>query len=804
MRGTIDIKIRPTKLAFLVDPGNASQVRKAIRLASSLWGGAYCPIIPLYKRMPASWRESLLRPLAAREVASGYVEAYDPDILVQISADIPSYLADTRLPVVKPHEVWGSDGPLGEPTVGIGVFALLNAIYDECFKYTPKYPTRVILPSIPNKLGLFWASVYGEYENNIRQEILRHYAEPLDIKQPPIGVGTYAELTGEGIAFPRRITSWGLPHQHHLRFGQHACIFFMDASNVDDVIDYWNLRATGRNVLPLPKQFLHEESIRQLVIEFLVQERRPWTSDSKSFDVATFIRSRHSTMDEIQRYVSTLKFPEADPGNTNSSYCSLQHWYPRLWDEWARGKDGGVVDVYADGERAIHITSTSDLEMQLEPLVPDFFRKDWFHSEGLCANEFELRLFGADEHLAEVYPKINGDHLANTISGLGGLRNGWRIGRHGLVKLVQNRIVEPRTVPSSEAVFFAWLEDQGWTAKLSPPGILAKQIFKRLGGHPRLIAKKAVLGLLEHMNGGSVNRDGTPGTAAQITTAREMSVGEVKSRLHSPAMYEHFIKNGMFKLGLRTQCPTCQRNTWFAMAALNESLECPKCLSSFPAAGNIDKSSGGWYYRTAGPFSVPNYADGAYAVLLTMELLGDRMSTSWGATAVPSFVATSPDSRNLEADLAMFWKESRFGESNEGLLFGECKTYGNFEAKDIARMRELAEIFPGAVLVFSTLRDSLTKKEIASIGKIARAGRRPWKADRSVNPVLVLTGNELFDWRRPPLCWPEAQREKFSHVHGFLDLCDATQQMYLNLPPLHEEWRSRSELRRRRRKPLRN
>lgn len=52
MLGTVDIKLRPLRFAFLVDPGDAKQAREAIRLASTLWGGAYCPIIPLYKRMP--------------------------------------------------------------------------------------------------------------------------------------------------------------------------------------------------------------------------------------------------------------------------------------------------------------------------------------------------------------------------------------------------------------------------------------------------------------------------------------------------------------------------------------------------------------------------------------------------------------------------------------------------------------------------------------------------------------------------------------------------------------------------------
>jgi hypothetical protein len=46
MLGTVDIKLRPLRFAFLVDPGNPQQTREAIRLASTLWGGAYCPIIP--------------------------------------------------------------------------------------------------------------------------------------------------------------------------------------------------------------------------------------------------------------------------------------------------------------------------------------------------------------------------------------------------------------------------------------------------------------------------------------------------------------------------------------------------------------------------------------------------------------------------------------------------------------------------------------------------------------------------------------------------------------------------------------
>jgi hypothetical protein len=57
MIGSVDIKARPLRLAYLVDPRNAEQIRDAIQLSSTLWGGIYSPIIPLYKRLPNTWKQ---------------------------------------------------------------------------------------------------------------------------------------------------------------------------------------------------------------------------------------------------------------------------------------------------------------------------------------------------------------------------------------------------------------------------------------------------------------------------------------------------------------------------------------------------------------------------------------------------------------------------------------------------------------------------------------------------------------------------------------------------------------------------
>lgn len=799
MLGTVNIKVRPLRMAMLVDPNSALQVREAIRLASSLWGGTYFPIIPVHKRMPNSWRNGPLKAPLAKEVVLGLIDAFDPDMLVQFAASLPDYIADTRLKVVKPEELWGeADDESADPTTGIGAMDVLVDLYCECFKYQARRPYKALIPVLPKQHTLFWASVFGEYPAHVDKAINRDFSEPLAIERPELTPDNCWQLLDADHFFPRRITAWALMPGQGLPFGNHACVFFMDASRVEDITDYWNLRASGRSVLPLPKQFLKLPSFADAVRQFLIDERRPMRGEPKIVDAARFVRSRNMTMEDMQSYAAGLGLKARPEDGPHNPYFVLQHWYPRLWNEWARGKDGGVVDVYAEDEESMQIESASELTIRLKPLIPKLAKDRWIRCEGVCVNEFDLRMFGADDHLAEVYPRGQGEKLSRAISGWGGHRDGWRIGRHGLVKVITSPMPESRTALASEDVFFAWLADRGWMAELSPPGILAKKIFKRLSGTPLLLANRSILGLIEHMNGGPIDKSGMPQARGRRADERDISVGELKSRLGGPDSfrYDDFIQRGIFTLGLRTKCPICQRTTWFPVAALRESLECPKCLGIFSSAGNIEKTGNStWSYRTAGPFSVSNFADGAFAVLLTLDLLGDRMFTSMRTTSVPSFEAKNQNGKKLEADFGMFWRSQTYGETQDGILFGECKTYGKFENKDIRRMRDLAAFFPGAVLVFSTLRDELTKKEILGLARLAKAGRKHWKDDRPINPVLILTGNELLTAKRAPYCWDEALQRKFPRIIDLYSFSDASQQIYLKLPPLAEEWQKRFEQR---------
>lgn len=70
MFGSVAFKARPIRLAYLVEPNDTTHVREAIRLSSTLWGGAHFPMIPYSKRLPASWREKPFKSPSAESVST--------------------------------------------------------------------------------------------------------------------------------------------------------------------------------------------------------------------------------------------------------------------------------------------------------------------------------------------------------------------------------------------------------------------------------------------------------------------------------------------------------------------------------------------------------------------------------------------------------------------------------------------------------------------------------------------------------------------------------------------------------------
>ncbi len=84
--GTLNIKLRPFRLAFLVQPSDKAAIATAIETASFLWGGMFSPIIPVYNKLPKFWEPDTKRGFTAHSVLEGYLYAFDPTKVVKVGA----------------------------------------------------------------------------------------------------------------------------------------------------------------------------------------------------------------------------------------------------------------------------------------------------------------------------------------------------------------------------------------------------------------------------------------------------------------------------------------------------------------------------------------------------------------------------------------------------------------------------------------------------------------------------------------------------------------------------------------------
>ena len=831
--GTVNVRLRPIKLAFLVNPKDMKSLLQAIEINTFLWGGMYSPIIPTYKRIPPKWEYGPFkdRNVNAQSVLSGYLDNFDPDYVVPMG-ECSDYSLDVgnREKIDDVSEILAPVEEDGTPKYGIGLFEVLNYFIERELKFQRKHPLEVCIPRFGTWYLPFLASVFGKFSEQIDAIFWDHFAEALEAKKTDCAAANYAEFLKPMKLFLRRMTAFYLESiPSRPRWGQ--CVFFLDATKPLDIMDYWNLRALGWNVIPVPKQFARFDKTKQLALDVIEANHVPHYSNPEIYHFTTILKSRSISEDEHKHFVDSLGSSLSDE-NYKKPKIVFQTWYPRIWDEWARDKDHvECCDLEADS--AEHDMSTNQETIRFKTLDPKFINRFGGHGEARFANEIVLRLYGDTELFAEVIPE-GGKRLATAIS-FSAFE--WRFSRKGLVYLSRHsKWTVDLSLPQAEAIVTKWLELRGWRVELSPAGRVAKQMIRQLGGksNAEILARKGIIQLLGEMNsrneilsklhdeisnlqrllkqddfqtvaeeleafvkylgaiqpqlGGDkktmseadlwgkveeIANQMTPETANQTERNRKQQVKRIQGRIH-----QQLIDATILQLGIEIQCPVCTQYSWYSVKGADYELECPKCLEriSFPSVSKEVK----WSYRTLGPFSLPGQAYGAYTVLLTLRFFSDSRLLGGATTPLMSFTAKK-EKMELEADLALFFQASKFGDSKTEVIFAECKTFNNFQKKDADRMGKLGDAFPGTVLVFAALNKSLSEKEKTILRRVVDRSRKRRKNQRPFNHVLILTGAELFlesFWK--------SHLDRYARAKELFELCDLTQQVNLGMNSWHQ------------------
>lgn len=783
--GTLTQKLRPVKIAFLVNPTDKASVQKAIHINTLLWGGMFNPLVPCYKKLPKKWSDHKAKSETALSVIKGYIEGFDPDYFVNISSYSAGQLDISKEVIVDIEDLLKGFRQDAAPTVGAGIFEVLKQFKHDELRFLRKDKIEFIKADVDGAYKLFLSSIYGdlgEFEDFYYKSFLGDI-EPVRLDA---SISDYTEFVKPNHMFPRRLGAVYLEQRRQGPF-----LFYLDASQILDVIDYWNLRAAGYDVVPFPKQAESEEKVKQLAEQIIEEGYWPYRHNQDMFHHSTFLKSRSTGEGELETFSKSLNVKK--PSKGKDIKFSLQHWYPRIWNDWARKNTQEYIVPAYSRERNVELLEGQQ-NFRVKTLDPEF---DLFYantSSPRFANEIDSRIYGNEELLAQAIPQ-GGEHLSHAI-GKYSLRE-WRISKTGPVYLSGHTEWSINYHPPlAEPVMTAWFKEQGWEVRLSPSGKIAKQMVRQLGGIlgiANLQHEKLITLFHDLNNKGFISETDFKGRISRI-------VNEDEVWIKRDQFIQNLLAKNIFQLGVQVICPVCSQKSWYALEVMSDESRCSSCLNDFSiqSIGLDDKQ---WAYKATGTFGLPKQAYGAYSVLLTLHTLTRDHHEK--ITPILSFEANKGN-KNIEADLCLFTEKEFRDETTQELLFAECKTYNKFEKKDIERMKVLAAEFPGSVLVLATMRENLTEAEKRLIKPLVNKGRRYWKSEKTNNPVIILTGTELFSNYGIPYCWKgkegkagEIEKGNF-YARNLSEIADATQQIYLGMQPYHqwraEQWQKRKKV----------
>lgn len=796
----IDLRLRPIRFGFLVRPTDKAKILEIFRLNTCLWGGMFNPIIPYFKRVPSWWERHGFRFENAKQIIDGYLDFFEPDFLVEAEEGLASELGFDSERVLHFENILEKPGEWSRDKHGLSTQDLYYELYKEDFRFESRHKRNVV--HVKPKERNFTGFVAASFGNFPIQEKLRYFENNYTSVFEPEHISLDANALLKLFETPHisalRIGKAKLRASYH-DHGDHS-VFILNTKESKDLMDFWNLRAIYEHVTPIPLQWIEELSpfCKRLILED--RHIRYDQPRSGSFSV-TFMFARsipENYMEEICR-----DYLRVDEKGVKTRLAE----YPNIWgkpsDKVARSTrpalegDRKKIDVQIEWDNP---------EIRFDLLFPKFAYK--YARRSRVANIVRLENWGNRDRIAAVFPC---NYKNPTYPK-------FRIGRERLLPTTEGLVIFPKYKDIPEwwqlvdgtTAFNRWFNNSRVPATRSDAGRATQQIIETLGGSWGVghIAHRGVIELLDEMTRSL--------TKASHCMEFQNKIGNAakNERLKKRAL-ETLVERKAVELGLELKCSKCNSWSWYSLKQLDYSHTCDLCRKNFdfPVINAVYGKHSRWAYRVVGPFALPNYADGGYAAALAIRFFTDIIGGFHQAKATWSSAQKLklPSEKIVEVDFMLWYQREEHFETNypTETVFGEAKSFGKdvFKQHDVDNMKLLVEEFPGAVLVFATMKDEFSPEELDRIKRLAQWGREYDREKRqSRAPVIVLTGTELFAEHSLENSWKEkgGVHKDFigtglGRTENLRRLADLTQELYLGMPSYHSAILAKMEKRKQKR-----
>lgn len=310
---TAQVKTRPFRFAFLVEPKDKKSLLRTFEVTSSLWGGVFNFIIPLFKIVPARYKQEYQKPISAKAMLNGFVEAFQPDYVVESRAgQCKEYGIDFPEKRTTSFTELLSRDDLGRCQIGVDLRSICHDLYEEKFQFVQRHPPEVVIPSCKDKrFNLLFAAMFGSLpEKGELAETASIYLHALDGKRKSYEPTEYPEIFQKSL-FPIRVTRHKLETYRNSHSWE-SHLFYMDETSPCDLIEYWNYRALGWKIIPFPARLAPQlvDFANKFIAEYLAIFCGPRTSEAMGLQWKSWTGEAlmpHGTAYEGRFYKGRLK-----------------------------------------------------------------------------------------------------------------------------------------------------------------------------------------------------------------------------------------------------------------------------------------------------------------------------------------------------------------------------------------------------------------------------------------------------------------------------------------------------------------
>lgn len=743
----VNICYRPLRICWAIGADDVAAFRKAVRLSHTMWGGRFNPIVVVDRveeaeRIVEVFRADMVVPIGDSDAVKAFSQRFSYLIkpFFQDELFVGTNSQDTRAHFLDVHNalVQLRDTPAWEEIKGKG---LRLYVWDENDPLADVFLMHLgAYPDVAER-----RIDYREMLRLVGEATEQHIDQGASIGADIFDHASVSYLSRHGIKRHYGIRSnWDYPG-----------FYLGDATNLDDLVCCWNLRATDTAIFFIDRN--HLPRYRQII--------PAWTKVTKE-------TLSHGRVD-FQRHVAVWVRREAMPADPNIHAAELKQVFGEgpfticavdLFSWNGLNLQAPMMILGETAQLGVLVAETGKQKLSFALSDKPFCGDIWFHSQHLVASlSFIGGLYGDDLHTLKppYIPELN-EFYARTMHFE---YDKFRVepGRIGLVidAADTDAFVYALSVPD---LFEQIFRLAGYSVRPSLGGLITRQLIAQMGGL-RGSAVFKIPGVRRLLKTFGPTDAFTANAALQLIGSRDLeNPGAnfkdfadlyIEPRPHGTSLkakdvFTYLVEKGLFRMGSQLTCPHCRMTNWVALDVLRQRVTCEMCGREFDATRQLVGSE--THYRRSGVLGSEKNAQGAVPVTLTLQQLEANLSDILQGNIYTTSLELEPTNNAAlpKCEVDFVWLVTGRYPEPTTIILGECKDRGRkpnevgggtIDTTDVNNLKAVADALPPMRFRSFVLLAKLcpfTQQEIDTANGINEPHRQR---------IILLTARELEPWR---------------------------------------------------------